>query len=155
MSENYTRRVVNVLLGLRMLSEGSTYRWDKERTSSTGDVPIPVRFTAAGKLLEREWGPYEYHHHRLQTSPTPDDLRLRLREAEDALERAKARPVSEVPLRKTPAELRRELIDNFVGVPAGDAAYELVMSVSWVRKVRKENRKHPATGDPTDDKWIA
>lgn len=154
MADSYTQRVVSVLLGLRMLSEGSTYRWDKERTSSsTGEAPVPVRFTRAGSIVD-DPSEYERHHRLLGTARTPDELAERLNDAEKALKAAKGdREVIADTIPREPGQLRLYVLIDCAGDPADIVARKTGMSVSWVRMVRGKAGKQPKNGRPVD-KWI-
>lgn len=141
------RRVVDVLLGLQMLSEGSTYGWDKTRNTSSTEGRLPVHFKRDGSLKEHEWSPYEFHRWRITGSTSTTDLADRVNAAEDALETAlrgpKARP-GDVPLE--PTQLRLWVLLDCAGMRSVDVAKKCGMSVSWVRDVRTRGRRHPNTG---------
>lgn len=142
------RRIVNVLLGLQMLSEGGTYRWDQTRTSATGDAALPVTFTRDGALREHEWSPYEFHRWRIQTSRSTDDLQDRVLAAEKALREARTGVEpgpDDVP--QEPAQLRLWVLINCRKMRAIDVAERSGMSVSWVRQLRERAGQHPNTGE--------
>jgi hypothetical protein len=149
MADPMLRRVVDVLLGLQMLSEGSTYGWDRTRNTNSTAGAVPVRFKRDGSLNEHEWSPYEFHRWRITSSKTTADLADRINAAEDALETAlrgpRARP-GDVPLE--PAQLRLWVIMDCAGMRSADVASKCGMSVSWVREIRTKARRHPNTGVP-------
>lgn len=148
--DDLTKRVVAVLLGLRMLSEGSTYSWNSSRTQSSKTAPIPIRFTAGGELREHDETLYEHHHRRLGSSVGPEDLLDRILAAEKALRAAHGHrdDLSAVP--KEPWELRLHVVQNFVGQKAVDVAEQVGMSVSWVRQTRSKAKRDPNTGVEKD-----
>jgi hypothetical protein len=149
MADPMLRRVVDVLLGLQMLSEGKTYGWDKTRVSSTADSGVPVRFSSDGHLREHEWSPYEYHRWRISTASNTSELADRILAAEKGLRVALTGP-EELPdgIPHEPGQLRLWVVLNCEGMKATEIAERCGMSVAWVRDIRKRAKRHPNTGAP-------
>lgn len=138
MSDELTRRAVNVLTALRTLSEVSAHSYDREQSSHTAESTILVKFTQSGQLAPAEPSLFEFHRGQINQSTSHDELELRLLVAEEALRGARRRS-GVVAQRMTPGDMREHVRGLFgLGLSVVEIAYREDLPLRWVQVVVKQ-----------------